>query len=120
MTKATIIQLPRIHLYLNARDTLRPCPFCGRHWNPDADPDDDDDPDRGPELANTHTPSYWIECPCGAQVQGRYYDDGVRCGDSLSLNLNHKRDRERLKRIRRAHALAKRDAVKRWNTRCAP
>ncbi len=34
--------------------SLKPCPFCG---------------DKTAELANTHSPSYWIECgTCGAEI----------------------------------------------------
>ena len=35
---------------------LDPCPFCGE--------------DEALELVNTHTPSTWIECACGAEMHG--------------------------------------------------
>jgi Lar family restriction alleviation protein len=45
-----------MNLKLRKTDKLKPCPFCGCH---------------DPELSNTHTPSYWIQCPnCGAEVHG--------------------------------------------------
>ena len=46
---------PIINLELEASDEVLPCPFCGG---------------TDLELCNTHTASYWIECPCGAEVRG--------------------------------------------------
>lgn len=45
-----------INLCLLSTDVLKPCPFCG-----------------GTNLAleNTHTPCYWIECECGAEMHTR-------------------------------------------------
>jgi hypothetical protein len=38
---------------------LLPCPFCGGH---------------NLEIANTHTPSFWVQCnDCEAQVSGGYF-----------------------------------------------
>ncbi|EIP9221027.1 Lar family restriction alleviation protein [Salmonella enterica] len=38
--------------------TLAPCPFCGQ--------------DDELEICNTHTASFWVECGCGAQMDGGY------------------------------------------------
>jgi hypothetical protein len=41
------------HLQPFAQQQMKPCPFCGHK----------------PELANTHTPHYWMECTgCGCQI----------------------------------------------------
>lgn len=43
-----------IHVALDNHDAIEPCPFCGSVEV---------------ELANTWTPSYWVECKgCGAEV----------------------------------------------------
>ncbi len=48
-----------MNLKLRKTDRLKPCPFCGC---------------RDPELANTHTASYWMQCPeCGAEVHGETF-----------------------------------------------
>lgn len=64
-----------------ARDlvaVLLPCPFCGCEE---------------PELTNSHTPSFWIECPqCGARSGG---------GDP----------------VRRSYPAAMKAAVDSWNQR---
>lgn len=44
------------HFKLDARDQVKPCPFCGG---------------TDVEMANTHTAYYWIECAtCGAEHSG--------------------------------------------------
>ncbi len=62
---------------------LRPCPFCGRA-------------DRL-AVENTHTPSYWVECECGA----------LRSPDPLGLNGSSMR----------AHRVAFLAAIRAWNER---
>lgn len=37
------------------RPSLLPCPFCG-------------DSEGSLEIQNTHTPSYWVSCDCGAEI----------------------------------------------------
>lgn len=75
-----------MNLELTGRDKLKPCPFCG-----------------GTEmkLTSTHTPSYWIECPCGAEVHAR----GI---SPRSTNPDA---------IRRCHQQAKRLTIQAWNAR---
>lgn len=57
----------KVNLSLSGKDVeqefknieLLPCPFCGS---------------RKPEVLNTHTPSYWVECDsCDAQISGRSF-----------------------------------------------
>jgi len=73
-----------IHVALRPKDKLLPCPFCG-----------------GVDLAlhNTHTASYWVECACGVEVNGRSYQGDAR------------------RATRRQHRLAANDAIARWNKR---
>lgn len=40
---------------------LRECPFCGGD---------------ALTICNTHSPTFWIECECGAQMSGEYIDAG--------------------------------------------
>jgi hypothetical protein len=49
---------------------LLPCPFCG-----------------GSEAAveNTHTASYWVECPCGAERHGESFDGRSRAAHRRSF-----------------------------------
>lgn len=77
-----------INLQLNKRDKLKPCPFCGSS--------------RQLELRNTWTPSYWVECACGTQLSGDYFEPRkkyVHGGDPI------------------AHRKSKNSAIKKWNTR---
>lgn len=74
----------------HAGNELLPCPICGS---------------TDLELANTHTPSYWVACHnCGAEVPGDLPDGG---GSVISSQ----QDCERL------HRTAINSAVARWNTR---
>jgi Lar family restriction alleviation protein len=74
-----------INLKLEPGDLVLPCPFCGGK----------------PELQNTHTAAYWLECECGAEVHGRAF------GQSLSsVELTH-----------RHHRNAKKSALAAWNRR---
>lgn len=101
--KMTVRATPGIHLDLTKRDKLKACPFCGRAWDPYCDPDDADDDDFGPELQNTGGACYWIRCPCGVELTGKSFADARQ---------HHEQTREQ-------HLAAKRDVVKKWNTRCA-
>ena len=47
---------------------LKHCPFCGSNL---------------PQLINTHTPSYWIECECGCELHS--------CGDYNNTKQGHKK-----------------------------
>lgn len=75
-----------INLQREPTDRLLPCPFCG-----------------GTKmmLENTHSPCYWIECPCGAEMHA----PGVKWkGRSGQCSLpNHKK--------------AKQMAIDAWNQR---
>lgn len=63
-------------------DVLLPCPFCGS---------------TNLELAHTHTPSYWVECPdCNAQV-----------GDNESWSEN----------TEQSHLESAKRAIQAWNRR---
>jgi Lar family restriction alleviation protein len=66
-----------INLQLEPTDKLLPCPFCG-----------------GTEmvLENTHSPSYWIECPCGAEMHA----GGVKWKTEAGKNsmANHKKAKQ--------------------------
>lgn len=74
----------------HAGHELLPCPFCGSTKL---------------ALANTHTPSYWVEClKCKAQVDGNM----PAGGGSAILS------RETAVRLHRA---AMRSAVRKWNKR---
>ena len=74
------------NLELVSKDKVLVCPFCGGP----------------PELQNTHTACYWIECQnCEAQVSGEAYGTNV---SSQNLSL-------------RQHQLAKNSAIKSWNKR---
>ena len=74
----------------HAGHRLEPCPFCGS---------------TRVELANTHTPSYWIECrKCSAQAHGNMPSGA---GGQIAT------DRDAL----RFHLRAIRSAVRAWNRR---
>jgi ribosomal protein L37AE/L43A len=75
-----------MNLALRTTDKLSPCPFCG-----------------GTELTlnNTHRASYWITCPCGAEVHGEAYAESVPSADQTQ----------------RHHRSAVRSAIEAWNTR---
>ncbi len=77
-----------INLQREPEDKLLPCPFCGRN---------------DMVLENTHSPCYWIECQCGAQMHG----PGVKWkGPSGQHSMaNHKK--------------AKAWAIELWNRRAA-
>lgn len=62
------------HFVLEVSDLVRPCPFCGN----DEICTDPHDESGGLELKNTHTASYWIECPCGVEVSGESHEGGGR------------------------------------------
>lgn len=72
---------------------LKPCPFCG-----------------GTELEviNTHTPSYWVECSCGAQKDGDYEEpkipDATEEFDAFDLMCGY-------------YVRAMKSAVTEWNRR---
>ena len=74
-----------IHLKLEDKDITAPCPFCGGFEY---------------ELLNTHTPSYMIECPCGAEMHGEYFDPGHTGAHAFA-----------------AHKKAKASTIARWNRR---
>lgn len=77
-----------INLQLERDDRLLPCPFCGGNQM---------------VLENTHSPSYWIECPCGAEMHGpsvKWKTEGGR--NSMA---NHKK--------------AKQMTIDAWNQRAA-
>lgn len=58
------------HFTLEATDHVEPCPFCGESdFKTDL-------VDGGIQLSNTHSASYWIECPCGASVHGESFEHG--------------------------------------------
>lgn len=63
-------------------EKLKPCPFCGG---------------QNLELLNTHTPYYWIECVCGAQ-----------------LNDDFPADR---KETDKGHIASAKRVIEKWNTR---
>lgn len=81
--------IPSIHLTLDEHDVVLPCPFCGTSAL------------EGLELQNTHTASYWISCPCGAEIHGKAYGTDV---PSNELTMRH-------------HRMAKKSTIKKWNTR---
>lgn len=74
------------NLKLTKTDKVLNCPFCGGE----------------PELRNTHTACYWVECrDCEAQATGRAH--GKDCNsDDLTLEQ---------------HKLAKTSAIYWWNKR---
>lgn len=78
-----------INLTLTEADEVLPCPFCGS-----------DDI----ELANTHTPSYWVEClECSAEVHGQYFEEAFNFDPDGGHLLSHEK--------------AKASALKAWNRR---
>lgn len=78
---------PRYNFVLDGSENLLPCPFCGS---------------TNLELANTHTPSYWIEClDCDCKLSGGCGPD--LAGDAATLKAQHKASAE--------------DAITKWNTR---
>ena len=74
-----------INLVFEPTDQLLPCPFCGR---------------TNMTLNNTHTPSYWIECKCGAAIHGRSYYKSEDDHNDVE-----------------AHVKSKNNAIKKWNRR---
>lgn len=76
-----------LHVEFDAKDKVKPCPFCGAQ--------------KDVRLANTWTPSYWIECVnCGAEMHpaGR----GWKCGEDMKSSV---------------HLASARRALKWWNMR---
>lgn len=59
---------------------LKPCPFCGMKFDL--------------SLINTHTASCWVECPCGAQMHGRYFstDKGKSTLEHFKLSIESAKD----------------------------
>ena len=74
----------RYNFVLDDSDTLLPCPHCGS---------------TDLELANTHTPSYWIECVCSARVSGEY-------GPELTMGA-----------VEAQHRASAESAIQNWNRR---
>lgn len=70
------------------REKLAPCPFCGET--------------DGLEVTNTHTPSYWVECICGARMDGEYFEPRRNASKASLLRLHEK---------------AKASVIDRWNRR---
>lgn len=89
----------RCNLTFTVKDVghVLPCPFCARTMGIGVEPDFD----QHFELANTHTASYWIECPCGASVHGKAYGTHLASGD---LTRAH-------------HSRSKASAIAAWNRR---
>ena len=54
------------------------------------------------EICNTHTPSYWIECECGAQWHGGYVETGRKASRA---------------KVIAAHRKAMDNAIRGWNRR---
>ncbi len=72
----------------------RPCPFCGQ--------------DKGLELMNGLTATYWVQCLCGAQMNGRPARFLPGFEASLKDDLFVSED---------AHRAAAEDALRNWNAR---
>jgi len=75
------------HVALTASDAVEACPFCGGR----------------PELRNTWTASYWVECACGAEIHS----------DNLPMSCTEKEAGG----TRAEHLRSARNAVAKWNTR---
>lgn len=70
-----------IKLSLLEEEVLLPCPFCGSS---------------NVELVNTWTACYWLECECGAQIDGESFPNDYSLAD---------------------HEKSKRSAIEKWNRR---
>ena len=70
---------------------LKPCPFCESEEL---------------EICKTHTPSYWVECECGAQASGE------------SFNYTTKQHSDfHSKPLPKPYVLARDSAIAAWNRR---
>lgn len=86
------------HFTLEATDHVLPCPFCGETEF------ETDLVEGGIQLVNTHTASYWIECPCGAEVHGESFE---RCRTMQRSGVEK-------------HRKAAESALALWNARVTP
>lgn len=75
-----------MNLALRPSDKLSPCAHCGG---------------TDLELHNTHRASYWISCPCGAEMHGEAFAESMRSEDQTT----------------RHHRAAVRSAIEKWNAR---
>jgi Lar family restriction alleviation protein len=77
-----------INLVRDPEDKLMPCPFCGNNQV---------------TIENTHSPCYWVECECGAEM----HSGGVKWKTEAGKNnmSNHRK--------------AKQMAIDAWNQRAA-
>jgi hypothetical protein len=91
---------------IEAREALKPCPFCGG---------------TDIEIANTHTPKFWVECNgCEAEARGEYFE-GQPAESHFHYdqmpNSDFDGDYEQLPENYKA---AFRSAIAAWNARPAP
>jgi hypothetical protein len=91
---------------IEAREALKPCPFCGG---------------TDIEIANTHTPKFWVECNgCEAEARGEYFE-GPPAESHFHYdpmpNSDFDGDYEQLPENYKA---AFRSAIDAWNARPAP
>lgn len=84
---------------------LKPCPFCGGS---------------NVDLANTWTPSFWIECDdCSAQVHGDSFEGPERKDRFSYSKVPTSTFEATFEQLHPEHQAAAQSAIERWNTRPA-